>query len=200
MTRLVGEALTARIASRARKAGFVQSSSLAVGRLLTVLAASKPEGRFLELGTGAGLGAVHILDGMTATGSLVTVDHDATLSGIAQEETADSRIEFVVADGSDWLDSQQASSGHFDLVFADTWPGKFDHLEQALALVARGGMYVVDDLFPQATWPAGHQARVEALTARLAALDGWRTVRIDDATGVMVCTKFADVHQADPRA
>jgi predicted O-methyltransferase YrrM len=185
------DVVTARIASRARMTGFDQSSSLAVGRLLGALAASKPGGRFLELGTGAGLGTAHILGGMSATARLVTVEHDPALSRIAREEIADPRVEFVVADGGTWLDAQIPSTGRYDLVFADTWPGKFDHLEPALALVTGGGMYVIDDLLPQPTWPVGHQSRVDALTARLAALDGWRTVRMEAASGVMICTRLA---------
>lgn len=45
-----------RIAARAAAAGFDAGSAPLVGELLTTLAASKPGGRFLELGTGAGLG------------------------------------------------------------------------------------------------------------------------------------------------
>ncbi|HEY5786685.1 MAG TPA: class I SAM-dependent methyltransferase [Microlunatus sp.] len=186
----VDDGLTAKLTMRARQAGFVQSCSLAVGRLLSALAASKPEGSFLELGTGAGLGTAHIRNGMTSGASLVSVERDSALSRIAVQEVADPRIAYVVADGAEWLATQRAAAGHYDLVFADTWPGKFDHLDQALALVAPGGLYVIDDLSPQATWPTGHQARVDALTARLEAMDGWRTFRTDDATGVMICTRF----------
>lgn len=186
----VDDGLTAKLAMRARQAGFVQSCSLAVGRLLSALAASKPEGSFLELGTGAGLGTAHIRNGMTAGASLVSVEMDPALSRIAEQEVADPRIAYVVADGAEWLAAQRGATGRYDLVFADTWPGKFDHLDQALALVAPGGLYVIDDLCPQAAWPIGHQARVDALTSRLEALDGWRTFRTDDATGVMICTRF----------
>ncbi|WP_234341616.1 hypothetical protein [Streptomyces sp. NRRL S-646] len=36
----------------------------------------------------------------------------------------------------------------FDLVFADIWLGEFTHLEQALGLVAPGGVCLIDDLDP----------------------------------------------------
>ena len=32
------------------------------------------------------------------------------------------------------------------LSYADAWPGKFSQLEEALALLRPGGMYVIDDL------------------------------------------------------
>ena len=51
----------------------------------------------------------------------------------------------------------------FDLIFADTWPGKFSQLPETLALVRPGGFYVVDDLLPQPNWPEGHAASLERL-------------------------------------
>ncbi|MFT4164841.1 MAG: hypothetical protein QM650_06330 [Microlunatus sp.] len=185
--------LASRLRARAQQAGFEQSSTLAVGELLSVLAASKPGGRMLELGTGVGLGVLHLLDGMSADATLVTVELDPILSHIAQEEIDDSRVEFVIADGADWLETQASTpkAGSYDLVFADTWPGKFDHRAEALALIAEGGFYVVDDLLPQHTWPPGHQPKVDTLKAELAELDGWKVVRINDASGVMICSRSA---------
>jgi len=135
-----------RITARAAEMGFDAASVPAVGDLLTVLAASKPGARILELGTGVGLGTACLLRGMDATASMTTVELDPTLTAIAEEELRDDRIEWVLGDGGTWL---SANSDAFDLVFADTWPGKFSHLEEALALVAPGGFYVIDDLLPQ---------------------------------------------------
>ena len=45
---------------------FTMMSEAKVGALLAVLAASKPGGRFLELGTGTGHGAGWLLAGMDA--------------------------------------------------------------------------------------------------------------------------------------
>lgn len=187
-----GEA-TARILARAREAGFEQSSPLEVGELLAVLAASKPGGRLLELGTGAGLGTLRLLDGMSPDARLTTVELDRRLSAIAQDEIRDPRVEFVVADAGTWLEGQNPVADPYDLVFADTWPGKYDHLDDALDLVAVGGLYVIDDLLPQPTWPDKHQASVDALVARLSRLDGWKTAVLDAASGVMICARQASV-------
>jgi predicted O-methyltransferase YrrM len=54
----------------------------------------------------------------------------------------------------------------FDLVFADTWPGKYTNLTEALGLVAVGGLYVIDDMLPQPNWPEGHPAKVTTLVDR----------------------------------
>lgn len=166
--------------------GFDAASASAVGELLTALAASKPGGRLLELGTGTGLGTACLLRGMDAAARLVTVELDPQLSAIAQAELRDDRVEWVVADGCDWLSS---TTDAFDLVFADTWPGKFTHLDQALALVTSGGFYVVDDLVPQRNWPGEHQAAVDGLLAALRARPGWATAYVDDASGVLLCVR-----------
>ena len=55
------------------------------------------------------------------------------------------------------------ASGSFDLIYADAWPGKFSHLDEALGLLAAGGFYVIDDLLPQPNWPEGHAPKVPAL-------------------------------------
>jgi predicted O-methyltransferase YrrM len=51
-----------------------------VGALLRSLAASKPGGRFLELGTGTGVATAWLLDGMDDRATLVSVDNDARYS------------------------------------------------------------------------------------------------------------------------
>lgn len=185
-------ASSGQILTQARRAGFKASSALPVGELLSTLAAAKPHGQFLELGTGVGLGTAHILDGMSAMARLVTVELDPALSGIAQQEIQDERVEFVVADAGAWLELQDAGERQFDLVFADTWPGKFTHLKRALSLVTIGGFYVVDDLLPQPNWPTEHRASVDALIAQLSAIDGWKTFSMDYATGVIICSKTPD--------
>jgi spermidine synthase len=64
--------------------GFDMASEPRVGSLLAVLAASKPGGRVLELGTGTGHGAAWLLAGMDAAATLDTVDSDANVVAVAQ--------------------------------------------------------------------------------------------------------------------
>ena len=64
--------------------GFSMTSEPKVGSFLAALAASKPGGRFLELGTGTGHGTAWLLAGMDASSSLDTVDTDAEVVAIAQ--------------------------------------------------------------------------------------------------------------------
>ena len=175
-----------RLRARAAEVGFDAASDPSLGDLLAALTASKPGGRFLELGTGVGVGTACLLRGMDEAGRLTTIEKEAELSLIAQDEIQDDRVEWVIGDGAAWLSKTTDS---FDLVFADTWPGKFTHLEEALALVRPGGLYVVDDLVPQAHWHEDHRDAVERLVATLGSKPGWITARIQDASGLLLCTR-----------
>ena len=176
-----------RILARSQEIGFAMNSDVLTGSLLRTLAASKPAGRLLELGTGCGLGTCWMLDGMDGASSLVSVDNDARVQGIAAAELgADQRLELVPRDGGDFLEH---CDQRFDLIYADAWPGKFTHLEDALRLLNRGGVYLVDDLLPQPAWPDGHQPRVDALVAALEGLAGFQVTKLTWSTGLIIAVK-----------
>src|SRR5664279_184974 len=123
------------------EAGFTMACEPITGSLLRTLAASKPGGAFLEIGTGTGIGACWLLDGMDAASTLITVERDPKVSAIARQHLAsDPRIEFVSADAEEFL--KTAGVNRFDFIFADTFPGKFLLLNEALAALKVGGLYV----------------------------------------------------------
>jgi predicted O-methyltransferase YrrM len=64
--------------------GFTMASEPKTGALLAVLAASKPGGCLLELGTGTGLGTAWLLTGMGAGTRLDTVDTDPAAVAVAR--------------------------------------------------------------------------------------------------------------------
>ena len=120
----------------------------------------------LELGTGTGLSAAWILDGMDVRSTLTTVDNDPAVVEVAQRHLgADSRVTFHVSDGAAFLET--ILGRRFDLVFADTWPGKYDHLAEALSVLNPGGLYIVDDLLPQPDWQPGHAEKIPILLTSL---------------------------------
>ena len=167
---------------------FSMGSEPLVGSLLRTLAASKPGGSFLELGTGTGLGTAWLLAGMDRTARLITVDNDARLVEIAQQHLGhDPRVQFHVDDGGHFLIS--LASSRFDLIFADTWPGKYTHLQEALQLLAPGGMYVIDDMLPQTSWPEDHAVKVEQLIAHVEQRDDLVLTKMNWASGVIIATK-----------
>ena len=168
--------------------GFSMASEVQTGSLLRTLAASKPAGRFLELGTGTGVGTAWLLAGMDKASRLESVDNDPTVVAIARKYLgSDRRVTFYLEDGATFIERQKP--GSYDFVFADAWPGKFDHLEQALALVRVGGLYFIDDLLRQPNWPAGHAPAVSALIERLTTHDGFLATELAWASGLMVVVR-----------
>ena len=145
----------------------------------------------LELGTGTGHGAAWLLAGMDAASTLDTVDNDARVVAIAQRHLGDdSRVRFHVMDGAQFLESP---SNQFDLIYADAWPGKFSHLDEALSLLRPGGVYVIDDLLPQPNWPEGHAPKVPVLIDDIERRGEFITVRLAWASGLMMVVRRATV-------
>ena len=170
--------------------GFVMASDSKVGALLAALAASKPGGRLLELGTGTGHGTAWLLVGMDADATLDTVDNDAAVVAVAQRHLGGgSRVTFHVVDGAEFL--EQSSRGGYDLIYADAWPGKFSQLDEALALLKVGGIYFIDDLLPQANWPDGHAPKVPVLIDEIERREGFVTVRLAWGSGLMLVVRTA---------
>jgi predicted O-methyltransferase YrrM len=176
------------IGLRTAALGFHMPSEADTGAMLRLLAASKPGGRLLELGTGTGLATACLAAGMGADATLVSVDNDARVQAVAREALGkDPRVTFVVADGLDHVRAQTPAS--FDLIFADAWPGKYDGLDETLALVRPGGLYVVDDMLPQPNWPDNHQVRVDDLTARLKSHPDLAAVSLSWASGLIIAAR-----------
>jgi predicted O-methyltransferase YrrM len=168
--------------------GFSMASEPQTGSLLRTLAASKPSGRFLEIGTGTGVATAWLLAGMDQASRLETVDNDPAAVAVACRHLgADPRVTFHLEDGAVFIERQ--TPGCYDFVFADAWPGKFSHLEQALALVRVGGLYFIDDLLPQRNWPEGHGPSVETLIERLTTQNLFVATRLAWASGLMVLVR-----------
>ena len=168
--------------------GFDQRSDEQTGALLRTLAASKPGGEILELGTGSGLSTAWILDGMDASARLKSVEIDETLAEIARRYLGeDERVEFFVEEGEALIERLVPES--IDLIFADTWPGKYHHLDETLQLLKKGGLYVIDDMLPQPNWPEGHAAKAEALIDCLESREDLSCVKLAWSTGIMICSR-----------
>jgi predicted O-methyltransferase YrrM len=178
------------IVSETNALGFNMISEPKVGALLAVLAASKPGGRLLELGTGTGHGTAWLLLGMDSKSSLDSIDTEANVVAVAQRHLgSDGRVTFHIADGVEFI--QRAPKGQFDLIYADAWPGKFSHLQEALALLRPGGIYLIDDLLPQTNWPEGHAPKVPVLIEDLERRSEFASVKLAWASGVMVVVRKA---------
>lgn len=178
------------ILRESRDAGFFMTSEPLVGSLLRTLAASKHGGRLLELGSGTGLSTAWLLDGMDESATLLTVDNDAGVLKILNTHLGhDRRLTSACCEGDDFLGSLQGR--RFDLVFADTWSGKYRMLDEALRLVAPAGFYVVDDMLPQPNWPDEHAAKAAALVDHRESRNDFHTTKLDVASGVIVAARRA---------
>lgn len=171
-----------------RALGFSMASELLTCSFLRTLAASKPGGRFLELGSGTGLSTAWLLDGMCPNSSLLTVDNDADALAVLRAHLGgDTRLTAVCSDGDAFLTDLAGQT--FDFIFADTWSGKYRLLDEALSLLAPGGLYVIDDMLPQPNWPEGHADKVADLVARLEAREDLLVSKMAWASGLVVATR-----------
>jgi predicted O-methyltransferase YrrM len=124
---------------------------------------------------------------MDAASSLVSVDNDPSVQGIARDELrGDPRVEFVSSEGAGYLERCQE---RFDFIFADTWAGKYSALERCLELVKPGGFWVIDDMLPQPNWPEGHGEKAQDLLSGLDRLTGFQVTRLSWSTGLAIAVK-----------
>ena len=176
------------ITRKSEEIGFTMPSDLYVGSFLKTLIASKPNGRFLEIGTGIGLSLSWMIEGMDADSKLISVDNDPELISIATSYFGnDERVDVICKDGTDWI--KEYSGAKFDLIFADAWPGKYSEIDEVLDLVKVGGFYIIDDMTKQPNWPAGHEDNVIELTAYLEQREDLQLTKMNWSTGLIMAVK-----------
>ena len=142
---LVREAL-----ALAERTGFAQSSTPEVGWLLAVLAGQVRSGVIGEIGTGCGVGAAWIASALRPDARFVTVEIDAE-RGEATRALFAHLVNVTVMTG-DWR--LILPHAPFALLFADGGNAKQHAPEVLLDALAPGGLLVLDDLTPEAHWPA----------------------------------------------
>ena len=168
--------------------GFTMASDVLTCSFLRTLAASKPGGKFLELGTGTGLSTAWILDGMDENSTLVSIDNEVKFLEIAQRFLGeDNRLSLVDTDGADWVEANKNEK--YDYIFADTWHGKYLMLDEVLDMLNKGGLYIIDDMLPQPNWPEGHDQKAIDLVKYLETREDLFLTKQVWATGIIVGVK-----------
>ncbi|WP_353720705.1 class I SAM-dependent methyltransferase [Dyadobacter sp. 676] len=171
-----------------KASGFTMASDIYTCSLLKTLAASKPGGTFLELGTGTGLSTAWILDGMDAHSALVSIDNDANFLEIAENHLgSDPRLTLVHTDGGDWVKAHPGEK--YDYIFADTWHGKYLMLDEVLDMLNPGAFYIIDDMLPQPNWPEGHDRKASKLIEYLDTRPDLSITKQVWATGIILAVK-----------
>lgn len=166
---------------------FNMASDLHTGSLLKTLAASKPSGRFLELGTGTGLATAWIISGLDIQSSLVTIENNEVLIDVAKKYINDDRVEFLLADAYEWLKRYKGEK--FDFIFADAMPGKYDLFDETIAILNKGGVYIIDDMLAQPNWPEGHDDKVKDFIHQLEERNDLLITKLNWSTGIIIVVK-----------
>ncbi len=170
----------------ARRRGFVSFCRNETGRLLAALAASRA-GTMAEFGTGTGVGTAWLRSGLRAGTAIVTAELDPKLAGAAAEIFADDRQVEVLA--ADW--STLEDRGPFSLLFLDAREPKDSGPDAVADLLEPGGMVVLDDFTPCASWPPVYGGRVDTLREQWLLDERFTTVEVMVAadTSVLIATK-----------
>ena len=175
----------------AERQNFPMSCDDSTGAFLRALAATKPMGTILELGTGVGVSTAWLLDGLASGTRLVSVERDKTLSTIAKSYLgADLRIAFHIQDATEFLhDMTEVGVQKFDLIFADAPPGKYRDLDKTVELLDDGGIVIFDDMRIQHDWRSGRVQRVQNLKDSLRTFPALKVCELDIGSGLVLAVK-----------
>ncbi|MDQ1290103.1 MAG: hypothetical protein QG622_3669 [Actinomycetota bacterium] len=118
------------------------------GSLLRVLAATLPARAVVEIGTGAGVSGLYLLEGMPADGVLTTIDVEVENQRAAREAFAEARVRggrTRVISGRALDVLPRLTDSAYDLVLVDGDKAEYlAYLDQAIRLLRPGGIVAVD--------------------------------------------------------
>ncbi|NBU31922.1 MAG: O-methyltransferase [Actinobacteria bacterium] len=132
---------------RASEIGCPAVSSGA-GSVLRLLAAAIDARNVVEIGTGAGISALWLLEGMNPYGVLTSVDSEAEHQLIAKDALAESgvpakRVRLINGRASEVLD--RLTEYAYDIVLISGKPAELEsNIESAMTLLRQGGLLIVD--------------------------------------------------------
>lgn len=165
-----------------RRAGYVSFCRNETGRLLATLSATR-SGVMAEFGTGCGVGTAWLRSGLQGDARIVTAELNPRLAQAAAEIFADD--EAVEVFEADW--SALAGKGPFSLLFLDSGDPESVRVEAIADLVEPGGIVVLDDFLPCASWPPISYGRVDTLR------EEWLTDDRFTAVEVMIASDAAAI-------
>lgn len=179
-------AVVARAFDVSRKRGYVSFCRNETGRLLATLAATRT-GKLAELGTGCGVGTAWLRSGVREDAKILTAELDPKLAEAAAEIFEDDKQVEVLS--ADW--STLREHGPFSLLFLDAREPKDSGADTIIDLVEPGGVVVLDDFTPCASWPPIFAGRVDVLREQWLTDERFTTVEVMVASdaSVLIATK-----------
>lgn len=173
--------LVSRAFDVSRRSGYVSFCRNETGRLLATLAATR-EGTLAEFGTGCGVGTAWLRSGIRDQARILTAELDPTLAERAAEIFEDdAQVEVVSADWSTLRDR-----GPFSLLFLDAKEPKNSGVDTVVDLLQPGGIVVLDDFTPCASWPPVFEGRVDILREQWLTDERFTTVEVMVASDAAV--------------
>jgi len=170
----------------------------AAGAALRMLAASTAARTVVEIGTGAGSSGLWLLDGMPADGVLTTIDismeHQRAARAAYQRAGYPPQRTRIIS-GSALTVLPRLADAAYDLVLVDGEKDEYPaYVEQALRLVRRGGVIVLDNMLwhDRVADPAVRDEttkRLRALGKELRERDDLLTTLLPVGDGLLVCVK-----------
>ena len=121
-----------------------------VGAALRTIAASTGARAVVEIGTGAGVSGLWLMEGMPADGILTTIDIEAVHQRAAKEAyaaagIAHQRTRVITGRALDVLD--RMTDGAYDIALVDGDKDEYPaYVEQATRLLRQGGVMVIDNM------------------------------------------------------
>lgn len=169
---------------------LTMAADLLLGSLLRTLAASKPDGRFLQLGTGSGIATAWLLDGMTPGATLVSVDSNSDMTEHAQRFLGNNpRLTLHNTDPLQLLNDAAQLRDRFDLIVAAGQQGEA-LLDAASDVLAPGGILVASGLAGDGA-SAAEKAVLDSVTASLERNSSLIITKLNWSSGIILAVRSA---------
>ena len=178
------------IRQQSAAAGFGSDLDVRAGALLRVLAAIRPGGFVLQLGSGRSETTAWLADGIAITTQLITLVSEPALLTVARRSFGDA-LNVTVHAQEPLSFLRDVSANRFDLICCDSLPDEFAVVETALDLLTPGGLFVAVGLSPDPTWSDDYSTRAARLLAFFRDSRLYQSAEIDWSAGVLIAVRLA---------
>ena len=121
------------------------------GQFLEIIVNITKSRNCLEIGRFTGLSSLCIAKGLTEKGKLISIDNSDEFLSLAQKywkmAGVDKKIESVIADGVDVMQSMVDRKHYFDFIFIDADKNNYpQYYELSLQLISQNGLIIIDNM------------------------------------------------------